>query len=61
MMKAIPGENLKTAFLELMKNRKKDMAVLKKAPKELRQVYLSLNLLPKDIDVLAGRLEMTLN
>ena len=61
MMKTIPDENLKTAFLELMKNRKKDMAVLRKAPKELRQVYLSLNLLPKDIDVLADRLEMTLN
>lgn len=61
MMKVIPGKNLKTAFLELMKNRKKDMAVLRKAPKELRQVYLSLNLLPKDIDVLEDRLEMTLN
>jgi hypothetical protein len=44
-----------------MKKRKKDMLVLKNVPKELRQICLSMNLLPKDIDVLANRLEMKLN
>lgn len=61
MMRAIPGKNLKIAFLELMKKRKKDMLVLREAPKEFRQICLSMNLLPKDIDVLSNRLEMKLN
>ncbi len=61
MMRAIPGKILRIALLELMKKRKKDMLVLKNVPKELRQICLSMNLLPKDIDVLANRLEMKLN
>lgn len=61
IMRAIPKEKLKTSFLDLMKNRKKNIQVLLKVPKELRQIYLSMNLLPKDIDVLTDRLEMKLN
>jgi hypothetical protein len=61
MMRAIPEKNLRIALLEQMKKRKKDMLVLKNVPKELRQICLSMNLLPKDIDVLANRLEMKLN
>ena len=61
MMRVIPGEKLRTSFLYLMKNRKKDIQILLKVPKELRQIYLSMNLLPKDIDLLTDRLEKRLN
>ena len=60
LMKTIPIEILKRSFLELMKSRKKNIQILMNAPKELRQIYLSMNFLPKDINVLENRLEMKL-
>ena len=60
MMRAIPNSVLKSSFCETMKKRKANLDGLADVPNELRQISLSLNLLPKDVSLLLNRLEKKL-
>lgn len=60
MMMAIPNSVLKSAFCEMMKKRKANLEGLSDVPKELRQISLSLNLMPKEVSLLLNRLEKKL-
>ena len=61
MMRAIPNSVLKSRFREMMKQRKASLQSLSDVPMELRQISLSLNLLPKDVSLLLNRLEKKIN
>lgn len=61
MMRAIPNSVLKSMFRETMKQRKANLQSLAVVPMELRQISLSLNLLPKDVSLLLNRLEKKIN
>ena len=60
MMRAIPNGVLKSTFCKMMKKRKANVEDLADVPIELRQISLSLNLLPKDVSLLLNRLEKKL-
>ena len=61
MMRTIPNSVLKSMFREMMKQRKASLQSLSVVPMELRQISLSLNLLPKDVSLLLNRLEKKIN